>query len=95
MRGVCLLRETPALALGCFTVVKRLARGYSVPGSALLNVAVPTDTRDAGHIRAGEDQAVAHHPLLFRLPQETAGVPADRFRAEVVRKDRGGQVWGQ
>ena len=40
----------------------------------MLDVAVPADARDRRHVRACEDQAIAHHPPLLRLPKEAARV---------------------
>ena len=40
----------------------------------MLDVAVPADARDRRHVRACEDQAIANHPPLLRLPKEAAHV---------------------
>jgi hypothetical protein len=40
----------------------------------MLDVAAPADARDRRHVRACEDQAIAHHPPLLRLPKEAASV---------------------
>ena len=40
----------------------------------MLDVAVLADARDRRHVRACEDQAIAHHPPLLRLPKEATRV---------------------
>ena len=60
----------------------------------MLDVAVPADARDRRHVRACEDQAIAHHPPLLRLPKEAARVEPtyagmrkfETFSSETFRK---------